>query len=139
MRLFSKLREKLAYWFSMREISTYQQASQLKNLLEQEQLAKLCSALFTLLNSEQSFISNMVSCQDLKRQIAEQELLKAKYEVLVSQRNLLPHRYLGVTLNHDGVSWVVTFGHGESMLVGRGENPQAALTDFDSQWIGMKE
>lgn len=110
----------------------------MKNLLQQDQLEKLCSALCTLLNSEQSFISNTVLCQDLKRQTAQIELEKAQAEKAIYLRGLMPHTYLGVTLKHDGASWVAVYGYGEPVLVGRGDSPFAALMDFDSQWLGTK-
>ena len=81
----------------------------------------------------------MVLCHDLKRQIAETELEKVQAEKAAYQRLLLPHTYLGVTLKHDGASWVAVFGYGDSLLVGRGESPMVALMDFDSQWLGTKQ
>jgi hypothetical protein len=45
-------------------------------------------------------------------------------------------------MSHDGLEWIVKYGADEDgvpLLVGRGRCPAAAITDFDSKWLGIDE
>lgn len=84
-------------------------------------------------------MQNMDLVMKLEKEIAEKKLEAEKYNVYFFQQKLLPHRTYGVSLSNDGVSWIAKMQLDEgSVLVGRGDNPQAALMDFDEQWLGTK-
>jgi hypothetical protein len=75
----------------------------------------------------------------VKAQIAEMHLMEAEHKRLSAQLLNLPHRALPLKIYNDGVSWVAVYTCPEGEpLVGRGDNPQLALCDFDQQWLGLK-
>lgn len=129
----------LAYWLSPQEAGTCSRHMQSKNLLHQKQLDTLCSLLSTLLSTEPSSINDLATSLRLEREIAESKLEQANTRLLTAQMANLPHRTYIPTLKHDGVEWVAIAEFYEGIkLVGRGDCPQAALADFDNQWLGIK-
>jgi len=71
--------------------------------------------------------------------LAEAKLEAAVSEAQSAQMANLPHRLYGCQLGHDGASWIakITCPDGTT-LVGRGDSPITAITDFDAQWLGIK-
>jgi hypothetical protein len=75
----------------------------------------------------------------VKVRIAQEHLEEAKHDKLASQLMSLPHRTLHLKIYNDGLTWIAAYECPEGEpLVGRGDSPQRALTDFDAQWLGMK-
>jgi hypothetical protein len=75
----------------------------------------------------------------IRVQIAQEKLEEAKHDKVASQMTLLPHRALPLKIYNDGLTWIAIYECPEGEpLVGRGDSPQRALTDFDAQWLGMK-
>jgi len=76
---------------------------------------------------------------DFEREAAKYKSQAEYYSMCFTQQQLLPHRNYGVSLSNDGVSWIASLVMDETaVLVGRGDSPQEALTDFDLQWSGAK-
>lgn len=75
----------------------------------------------------------------IKVQIAQEHLEEARHDRLASQLMILPHQRMHLQVYNDGLSWIAAYicPEGEP-LVGRGDTPQLALTDFDQQWLGLK-
>jgi hypothetical protein len=76
---------------------------------------------------------------NLRMLAAKEHLEEATAERLSSQMLNLPHRVLPLKIYNDGVEWIAmyTCPEGEP-LVGRGDNPQLALANFDHQWLGLR-
>lgn len=70
---------------------------------------------------------------------AEQQFQKERALTLYAHQQVLPHRTFSPRLYHDGLQWVAVaeFTSGDK-IVGRGDSPNAALSDFDNQWLGTK-
>jgi len=76
---------------------------------------------------------------DTFRQKLEQiQIEEANFRKAGAYYRTSPHALYQPTLTHDGVSWVAVLELKGENLVGRGASPYAALSDFDSQWMGVK-
>lgn len=146
MKLLSKLRMKLANLLSPRGVGLSSPNTSLMNPLTPAHW-ELLSGLLSLLSSMgPSSTSDSDTIHQLQTQIEQkkleilhQEMRLAKAETYHIQAQSLPHRLYPPMLYHDGVSWVaVQELANNSTIVGRGDCPQAALVDYDNQWLGIK-
>lgn len=134
MTWLSTLLMRLAQWLSPQNSQT-----QVQNIVTKNQLDRLYALLSTLLKPEQNTVKDLSEVVQLERKIAEQKLEAETANAVNNQKKNLPHTFYGVGLMNDGVSWIakaqLTDG---TVLVGRGDCPAEALTDFDEQWLGIK-
>ena len=96
-------------------------------------------ALFT--NKTATYLITMCETAKIELETAKKELEVADSQSALLMKSGMPHRVYGADLKHDGLEWVATFGrdsNGVPHLVGRGNNPAAALYDFDKKWLGVE-
>ena len=148
MKLFSKLRVAAASWLLPRSMVISSQSIPSIHPALTEQLEELCGHLSTLLKLGRSSIQHMDTSHQYRRQeelhqleikLSNQELLTEEAETLFQQARGAPHRTYAPAVTHDGMHWVAVakFIDG-TQLVGRGNCPSEALTDYDLQWLGAK-
>jgi hypothetical protein len=129
----------MASWLSPDDARTFQQLTQSENPLVRQQLDKLSTLLYTLLNEGPNFTLSFETSLLLEESLAKQKLETEKAATTFHQRKQLPHRIYSLSLSHDGVSWIAKADYpGNTSLVGRGDCPASALNDFDEQWLGIK-
>ena len=84
-------------------------------------------------------MSDMATRISLEKELAEQRIETEKAQTMFHQRRTLPHLSYGCGLMNDGVSWIAKLQLADgNAIVGRGDCPAKALSDFDEQWLGLK-
>jgi hypothetical protein len=133
---------KMANWLSPEATTTYLQHIQSCRTSPLQQLGSQSGQPCTELSQESSSTPapDISPIERLQILIAAKALEQQKAQTLAAQQVILPHRtYPGVSLTHDGVSWIAKANFDDGVaLVGRGISPAAALNDFDEQWLGIK-
>lgn len=148
MKSLSELLSSMAsYMFGLSLTTSVQNGQSEKAPLTQS--PSHCTQHFTQSNPESRFTDSMDSFLILLNSKVQTELEIVRIQKDIAEANLIiaqnhnrPHRIFGPTLRHDGLEWICSYGmddDGKPLLVGRGENPNDALTDFDFKWLGITE
>lgn len=146
MTLFSKLRMKLARWLLPHDAVLSSPSTLSTNPLTPDNWETLRGLLSLVSSMAPSSTRDSAAIHQLEVELLQQQKEVAKQEwqteharTVIAQRSTMPHQTYLPHLHHDGIQWVaeVEFAEGEA-IVGRGNCPNAALIDFDNQWLGLK-
>jgi hypothetical protein len=104
-----------------------------------DELPSETRTLHTLQNLRVAKAQEELKESSVRSRIAEANLEEALYDKLASQLMILPHRQLLIQIYNDGISWIAAYKCSEGEpVVGRGDSPQQACSDFDKHWLGTK-